>query len=267
MPRISTLLLAAGILLTACSTPESDTNNEPTPPTAENLQLFLLIGQSNMAGRGVVDEASKIPHPRVFALNRIGEWEPATDPIHFDKPIAGVGPGKTFGETIAETDSAITVGLIPAAVGGSPISSWESGKLDEATNTYPYDDALIRARRAMENGELKAILWHQGESDSKAELAPIYKEKLTTLINQLRTELGDDSLPVFIGQLGQFDKWDKSKTMVDAAHQSVAEEVDNVYFISSEGLDHKGDTLHFSTKAERELGKRYAAAYLEHKGN
>ncbi len=262
MLRLSTLLLCAGMLLAACASGD-DAAKEAETASSENMHLFLLIGQSNMAGRGIVDDASKIPHPRVFTLNRIGEWELATDPIHFDKPIAGVGPGKTFGETIAESDPSITVGLIPAAVGGSPISSWESGKLDEATNTYPYDDALIRARRAMENGELKAILWHQGESDSKPELAPIYKEKLITLIDQLRTELGNDTLPFFIGQLGQFDEWDKAKTMVDAAHKSIAEEVDNVYFISSDGMDHKGDTLHFSTAAEREFGKRYAAAYLK----
>jgi len=36
----------------------------PVPP----LQLFLLAGQSNMAGRGTVEPEDRVPHPRVWLL-------------------------------------------------------------------------------------------------------------------------------------------------------------------------------------------------------
>src|SRR5689334_23319089 len=85
-------------------------------PPPEKFHLFLLVGQSNMAGRGVVDTSDTTPHDRVLMLNKAGEWTPAVDPLHFDKPIAGTGLGKTFATILAEADPGITIGLIPAAV-------------------------------------------------------------------------------------------------------------------------------------------------------
>lgn len=236
---------------------------QPEPGSEKNLALFLLIGQSNMAGRGVVGDEDRLADPRVKMLNKEGEWIPAIDPVHFDKPVAGVGPGRSFALAVAEKHPGLTIGLIPCAVGGSPISSWEPGALDTATHTHPYDDALKRTRTALKAGTLKAILWHQGESDSHEALAPVYKERLITLINRLRQEFGDPELPFIIGQLGQFSEkpWDRWKKLVDKAHEEVAMEMDNVYFVPSDGLGHKGDTLHFNSEAARELGRRYAQVY------
>lgn len=218
-----------------------------------------------MAGRGIVAEEDRSVNPQVVTLNEEDEWAPAVDPIHFDKPIAGVGPGRSFALAVAEKHPGITIGLIPSAVGGSPISSWEPGALDTATHTHPYDDAMRRTRKAMEAGTLKAILWHQGESDSNEALAPVYKEKLITLIGRLRQELGDPGLPFLIGQLGSFSEkpWDQWRRQVNEAHEEVAQEIEGVYFVRADGLGHKGDTLHFSAAAARELGRRYAQLYNE----
>jgi len=49
-----------------------------------------------MAGCGTVEAQDKTPHPRVLMLNMADAWVPAIDPLHFDKPAAGVGLGKTF---------------------------------------------------------------------------------------------------------------------------------------------------------------------------
>ncbi|MEQ1853042.1 MAG: sialate O-acetylesterase, partial [Chthoniobacteraceae bacterium] len=62
-------------------------------PPKERFHLFLLVGQSNMAGRGVVTEEDRKPHPRVLMLNKADAWVPAIDPLHFDKSAAGVGIG------------------------------------------------------------------------------------------------------------------------------------------------------------------------------
>ena len=86
-------------------------------PPKEKFHLFLLVGQSNMAGRGTLEEQDKKPHARVLMLNKAGEWVPAVDPLHFDKPAAGVGLGKTFATLIAEANPDVTIGLIPCAVG------------------------------------------------------------------------------------------------------------------------------------------------------
>lgn len=94
-------------------------------PPKEKFHLYLLIGQSNMAGRGLVEEQDKVVHPRVVKFAADKTWAPALDPLHFDKPIAGVGLGSTFGRAMADADSTITIGLIPCAVGGTPLVRWQ----------------------------------------------------------------------------------------------------------------------------------------------
>jgi hypothetical protein len=185
--------------------------------------------------------------------------------MHFDKPIAAVGPGRSFGLAVAAADPSAQVGLVPTAVGGSPITTWEPGVRYPETGSFPWDDALRRMKAAMPQGELKAILWHQGESDGTDQAAPAYEARLRSLIARFRGEFGNPSLPFIIGQLGQFEgrPWNAGYTRVDAAHRRVAADMPNVAFVSSDGLKDKGDNIHFSADAARELGKRYATAYLE----
>lgn len=235
---------------------------DPKLPAKEKFHLFLLVGQSNMAGRGKVEEQDKTPHPRVLMLSKAGEWVLATDPMHFDKPIAGVGLGKTFGTLVAEANPDIVVGLIPCAVGGSPIDSWKPGEFYKPTNSHPWDDAMKRAKLARESGTLKGILWHQGESDANEKLAPSYENKLHALVGAFRKELGDD-FPFLAGQIGQFEDvpWNEYHKQVNQAHADLPKHVARTAYVSAEGLKHLGDKVHFDSVSLREFGKRYAEAY------
>lgn len=256
-------LVALGTLgaLGACARPAVSSS----PVANARLQIFLLAGQSNMAGRGKVEAQDSIASARVLKLDRTMTWVPAVDPLHWDKPaIVGVGPGRAFGLALAARDANARIGLVPAAVGGSPISSWEPGALDPATNTHPYDDALARLRVALRDGTLRAILWHQGESDATAALSPLYADKLRALIARFRAEAGDPNLPFVIGALGRFGAkpWSAEMQRVDSAHRAIAASVPHVAYVSSDGLLDKGDALHFDAASQRTFGERYAAAYL-----
>ena len=255
--RLPLLLFALATL--ACTPPAAMQTS-----SAGQRDLYLLAGQSNMAGRGTVEADDRVPMAGIVMLDRTMTWVPAVDPVHFDKPSAGVGPGRAFAIAVHTADESRSIGLVPAAVGGSPISSWEPGALDAATKTHPYDDALARARVAMRDGHFRAILWHQGEADATPELSVLYADRLRTVITRLRTELGDPSLPFVIGQLGQFPRsgWSAAKVRVDSAQRAVAATMPGVAFVSSDGLHHRGDSLHFDSASARELGGRYAAAYL-----
>jgi hypothetical protein len=241
------------------------TADEVPLPAKENFHLFLLVGQSNMAGRGEVTPDDQYPDPRVLMLSREGRWVPAVDPMHFDKPaVVGVGLGRTFGLEIAKATPGVTIGLIPCAVGGSPIETWEPGAFDEATKTHPRDDAMARARLALPAGTLKGILWHQGESDSTPERAGLYAQRLHALIARFRTELTAPTVPFIAGQMGIFPEspWSAEKKIVDRVHQDLPAQVKGTAFVSAGGLTHKGDKVHFDAASYRELGKRYAAAFL-----
>lgn len=233
------------------------------PP--KSMDLYLLIGQSNMAGRGAVEPEDQKEPSRVFTLNKANEWVPAVDPIHFDKSSAGVGLGRTFGIRMAEGNPSAMIGLIPCAVGGTSIRKWKPGAEDTKTDTHPYDDMLARLKIAMKSGQVKGILWHQGESDGKMGENGTYAAALMELIERVRAECGSQDIPFVIGQLGQFPDrpWKESRSKVDAAQKQVAQAVASCAFVSSDGLSDRGDLTHFSAAAARELGKRYAQKMIE----
>lgn len=237
------------------------------------LDLYLLIGQSNMAGRGTVEPQDTVAYPRVYTLNKDNQWVPARDPIHFDKKVAGVGLGRSFGIAMAKANPNATIGLIPCAVGGSPIDAWKPGSYFKQTKTYPWDDMEKRLKIALKDGTLKGILWHQGESDSNPEKSDSYKAKMEDLIQRLRALAGNPNVPFVAGELGRFKiKSNKEKyaqlkpapaELVMQSTKAVIKNDKHAAFVKSKGLDHRGDQTHFNSKSYRILGKRYAKAMLK----
>ena len=204
-----------------------------------------------MAGRGAVEAQDQTPHPRVLAFNKTKQWVPASEPLHWDKPkIAGVGPGFAFGKIVADGAPNITVGLVPCAMGGSPIERWaEDGDLFKA--------ALARAKEAARTGTLKGILWHQGESNVSLS-TEAYAEKIKGVIAAFRKELALPDLPMIVGTLADFKTGNDN---VNAALLAVPKHIPHTACVESKGLKHKGDNLHFDAPSARELGKRYAEAW------
>lgn len=252
MSNLSKLAVASLLLAPLVCTvfAQGQQSTEPDP----QFHLYLLMGQSNMAGRGLVDEESKVVHPRVVMLDKKRAWVPATDPLHFDKAVAGVGPGLAFGKKMADENPRVRIGLIPCAIGGTAISVWVPGKEDKSTHTHPYDDMLERARVAMKAGVLKGILWHQGEADLKN---PGYGKRLTELIERLRTDLSAPNVPFVASELSPLNPHNADAV---AAFNAVVRDlsVANYGCVSGAGLDHKGDKLHYNTASARTLGLRYA---------
>ncbi|MBI3871374.1 MAG: sialate O-acetylesterase [Verrucomicrobia bacterium] len=227
--------------------------------TPDRLDLYLLIGQSNMAGRGPLEAIDETPHPRLLSFEANKRWRVAVDPLHHDKANAGVGLGGWFGRSIADGGSNRVVGLIPAAVGGTPLSRWvRGGDL--------YLQALDQARAAMKQGRLKAILWHQGENDSGAEQdAQSYARRLAGMIQDLRQDLGAGEIPFIAGELGRFlvsdprDDTPLAKTINDQL-RSLEGRVPRYAVVSSERLTVLPDRIHFDSASLREFGQRYAEA-------
>ena len=50
--------------------------------TGEPQVVFLLIGQSNMAGRATLEDEDRGPIPGTRLLNDQGIWEPASNPLN-----------------------------------------------------------------------------------------------------------------------------------------------------------------------------------------
>src|SRR6185369_16921932 len=92
----------------------------------KNKWVFILAGQSNMAGRGLVEPQDTIPSARILTINKNGKLIIAKEPLHFyESTLTGLDCGLSFSNAIVkEFPSTISVLLIPTAVGGSSISQW-----------------------------------------------------------------------------------------------------------------------------------------------
>ncbi len=226
-----------------------------------NFHLYLLVGQSNMAGRGAVDEDSKKADPRIVMLTKGLEWAPATDPLHFDKPVAGVGPGLAFGKIMAAKVPAARIGLIPCAVGGTSIKLWVPDAFDSVTRTHPYSDMLDRLKVAQKEGVIKGIIWHQGEADRSAPDA--YGALLRDLVARMRRDCGAE-VPFVAGEISSFDSNTTELTQrFNAAIHALEGKIERFNCVSTEGLSHKGDRVHYDTASARSLGERYAEKMAE----
>ena len=252
MSRLLHAVSVAFLAMSCLSVAEPDTN----------FHVYLLVGQSNMAGRGKVDEESRKEHPRVMMLTKDMQWVTATDPLHFDKPGAGVGPGLAFGKVMADANTKVKIGLVPCAVGGTSIKVWMPGAQDKVTKAFPYDDMLKRMKETQKAGVLKGIIWHQGEADRGS--AEQYGCWLTELIERLRKDLDVPGAPFIASELTPFKEESAASTKkFNEVVKGLSGQVKCYACIKSDGLGHKGDNLHYSSEAARELGKRYAAKMLE----
>jgi len=245
-------------LLLFAATASLHAEPEATPPPKEKLRVYLLMGQSNMAGRDTRELSTQTTDPHVLAMTPEGKWSVAKDPIHQkDGRIEpGAGPGIPFALGMVRADATITIGLVPCAVGGTPLKRWvKGGDL--------YQLALDRAKVAVQSGTLAGVLWLQGEADSdKQPWADTYEKRLADMFKDLRQDLGAPELPIVVGQIGEFLPKDKHPYVdtVRAALRKMPQVVPNTGYADSAGLGDKGDHLHYSAAAQREMGARFAAA-------
>ncbi|GER28990.1 hypothetical protein STAS_04820 [Striga asiatica] len=243
--------------------PKNSAQDHETQPAK---QIFILSGQSNMAGRGGVDkhkhwdgvvppECSADAH-KISRLNAHLQWEAAREPLHRDidtKKTCGVGPGMSFANAVKERVGA--VGLVPCAVGGTAIREWARG-------ADLYENMVKRAKAAAAaGGEIKGLLWYQGESDTASQQdVDSYKDNVEALIHNVRADLDLPSLPFIQVAIASGDE--KYLEKIREIQKGI--DLPDVVCVDAKGLPLKEDNLHLTTEAQVELGRKLADAYLTH---
>lgn len=224
---------------------------------ANARDVYLIIGQSNTAGRGLIETKDEVALVGVDLFNGTG-WESATNPmnayssIRKDLSVQELSYAYTFGRMINQV-TGNELGLVVNARGGTKIEAWTKG----STEGY-YEEALAQLSLALQtvNATLKGVLWHQGEGNRND---TEYLNKLEVLINDLRVDLNAPNLPFIAGQLSQ-ERIDNSgfNELIKQLPNLVA----NTDYVSSDFLETEDET-HFDSNAQRILGGRYAAKILE----
>lgn len=124
-----------------------------------------------------------------------------------------------------------------------------------------FDACRTQTLEKLQQGyDVKAILWHQGESDHPAQGPANYYQNLTTLIAHMRQFLyeqtgSDDclSLPFILGTVSHISL--QYNADVERAHLRIADEDPNVYAIDMSDASLLGDDLHFNVESAHRLGR------------
>ncbi len=241
------------------------TNTGGTSQVGEpTFHVFLLLGQSNMAGYPKADDADKVEDERVKVLGfddcadtgrKKDEWDIAAPPLH-DCWNGALGPGDHFAKTLIDTiPEGDTIGLVPCAISGEKIETFMKN------GGSKYDWIVSRARLAQDaGGVIEGMLFHQGESNNGDSSWP---GKVNTLVQDLRTDLGLGSAPFLAGELPYGGGCAGHNTLVN----QLPSVVDNAYVVSAEGLVvDPADTqwnLHFDHDSLVTFGQRYAQTMMD----
>lgn len=216
------------------------------------MYSFLLIGQSNMAGRGNPKEVEPIKNDRIYQL-RNGRWQNMFVPVNPDRAFSGVSLAESFADCVSRFYG-VDVGLIPCADGGTTLEHWKKGDL-------LYSNAIYQARLAARTSKIAGVLWHQGESDCADGKHQLYIEKCTDIFEGIKEELGLLDVPFLVGGLGSFladsDENGKNYFLVNEALKQMEKRNDYIGFVSAEELTANPDNLHFNARSLRVFGERY----------
>ena len=229
------------------------------------VDSILLIGQSNMCGRGIIGQVPPIdPEGKMFML-RNGRWQPMSEPINPDRQVfaksdvefrSGVSLAASFAQEYAHAYDR-KVGLIPCADGGTKLIEWQPGEI-------LFDHAVMQAKLAQRSSKICGILWHQGESDSRepADVAA-YAERFFCMLDAMVRALGlDETVPVIVGEITLLTgkRWPLAAEINGELHK-IAASRPNMDIASAEGLTLSADGIHFDSASYRVFGRRYFEAY------
>lgn len=248
---------------------------------AEDYDVYLLAGQSNMDGRGKVrdlDDENRAPFDNAIIFYRnlptsTDDWQPlgpgfSIPPKHKDGlPSPTFGPELGFAAAMLDVKPHRKLALIKGSKGGTSLRfDWKSGTQGDPSSQGPrYRDFVetiqIATEKLAQRGDtytFRGLLWHQGESDSKSK-TKVYQRRLETFIARIREDIGQLDLPVIVGEVFDNGKRDD----VRAAIGAVASSDERVGLVESAGLTTWDPGTHFDAASQLELGKRYAQAALK----
>lgn len=248
-----------------------------------NFYIFLCFGQSNMEGAARPEPQDlQSPGSRFLLMpavddpqrgRRMGEWCEAVPPLC--RPNNGLTPVDYFGRTLIETlPKKVRVGVIHVAIGGIHIEGfmpenmaeyvktapdWMKGML-AAYDNNPYQRLITLARKAQEEGVIKGILMHQGESNTGD---PDWAGKVNKVYQRMLSDLNLKAadVPLLAGEVVQADGEGQCIAM-NRQIDVLSETIPTAYAVSSADCTNLPDKLHFDAAGYRELGRRYGQTML-----
>ena len=248
-----------------------------------NFFVFLCFGQSNMEGFPGIEEQDKGPVDERFQVlaavdfpkqgRSNGNWYPAVPPLC--RPSAGLCPADYFGRTlVSNLPPNIKMGIVNVSVAGCKIELFDKTNYQSYASTAPrwmtniihayggnpYAHLVEMGKLAQQEGVIKGILLHQGESNTNDKEWP---NKVKGIYNNLLQDLNlkAEEVPLLAGELVNADQKGACASM-NKIIDELPKTIPTAHVISSAGCTSRPDHLHFTPAGYRELGTRYAESML-----
>ena len=243
-------------------------------PSDGTVDVYLLAGQSNMAGYG--QTVSLPPSLRVAQDDAFVYWSQRPSWVGLqpssDLGTRFMGPEVTFGRALADATGRPAY-LIKHAVGGTDLANfWDPGIAPDDPNMGEgyrvFSQTVSEALAALEAQGLtpvvRGMVWMQGESDAvSATSAAAYADNLSALVARVREDTGVAFLPFVAAQIDCRSVCDAHRDAVNAAMVAVAEADAQVFTFPTEDLSrYPFDAWHYQGPGVRALGRRFAARLL-----
>jgi hypothetical protein len=246
--------------------------------------VYLAFGQSNMEGfPGIQDQDRTGVDPRFRMLAAVdfpdlgrqkGQWYEAVPALC--RPGTGLCPADFFGRTlVAGLPETNRVGVVNVSVAGCRIELFDEATREAYAATAagwmtniiaqyggsPYRHLVEMGRIAQQQGVIRGILLHQGESNNNDrewpnKVAKIYGDLLRDL------NLNAAQVPLLAGETVNAEQ-NGATAAVNEIMAELPRVIPTAHVISSRGCEARGDRLHFTPAGYRELGRRYGAKMLE----
>jgi sialate O-acetylesterase len=263
-------------------------------PGNPDADIWVLAGQSNMHGAGLITKKYK-PNPKVKIFNMDNKWIKSVPPTHriydtvtdahklmifkmnpalteqdwnnaveYNKkvPQGGVGPDTSFANYIAK-HTGNDVGLIPCALGATAMLHWDPADLKLGDKSL-YGNMIARIK--MVGGNLKGILWYQGESETDSNLQKTFNETFLNLVDSIRKDTGHPDLPFIYVQIARVAMEDDSNAVnweiIREKQRTVAYKRKNLFVVPAIDLPND-DLIHIGEEGQRRLGERMAKIALD----
>lgn len=227
---------------------------------AVNADLYLILGQSNSAGRDtdIDNSGADAPSGEVLLFTDGNSFETAYQPLNRYSGVRkttvdqGVNLGLEFGKAM-HLNNGRKIHLVVNSRGGTKVAEWRE---DRDTGYFENTVQRVRDAEAACACKLTGILWHQGEGNVSDDgtYTNSYFSSLVDLIGEYRRELGE--VPFLVGQLYRTEKnWNFNKDLQQVDDADF--EASAVDWVTSLNLTTLDDS-HFDAASIRNLGARYA---------
>jgi hypothetical protein len=239
--------------------------------------IILVIGQSNMSGRGKTPYTTAASDLAVNYSNA-GIWEHLADPYDDGSPTGAVDydNDKAAGSMIPAIANTlipvfnIPIAFVPSSKGGSNL--WVNGinygwAYRNSSNHFDtstlYGQSITKAQSV---GGVELIIMHQGEQDlTDGRTQANYEADFGTMIGHYRQDLYA-SIPIFICQLGTVGSGTNPGIVGIRSAQHDLDNGSNI-FMGATAMDQaRFDIWHFDTPGLNVIGSRLANAILYYFG-